>query len=247
MLSTRSSISSRTRRARYRFLRAVKNRFGATGDVAIFEMTATGFREVAECRLAVAGAGDRRYGQLPFSAARGYTRDAARDSGARDTDGFCQRSPHRRKCRALAHSPDRGDSRKVLRVSSSRSATSLCASTAVPSCHRTSRRSRAALVRYGVELPRKARCRKAAPSQARCHSPARYVRRWRPRRTAPRARLMESHERPLGRRCRRVRNSQGRKVCATHRARASVSLTSAALKFFSDCLRLSTPSQLCRI
>lgn len=31
---------------RYRFLRAVKNRFGATGDVAIFEMTATGFREV---------------------------------------------------------------------------------------------------------------------------------------------------------------------------------------------------------
>lgn len=32
---------------RYRFLRAVKNRFGATGDVAIFEMTATGFREVA--------------------------------------------------------------------------------------------------------------------------------------------------------------------------------------------------------
>lgn len=31
---------------RYRFLRAVKNRFGATGDVAIFEMTATGFKEV---------------------------------------------------------------------------------------------------------------------------------------------------------------------------------------------------------
>ncbi len=31
---------------RYRFLRAVKNRFGATGDVAIFEMTATGFREI---------------------------------------------------------------------------------------------------------------------------------------------------------------------------------------------------------
>lgn len=31
---------------RYRFLRAVKNRFGATGDIAIFEMTATGFREV---------------------------------------------------------------------------------------------------------------------------------------------------------------------------------------------------------
>lgn len=31
---------------RYRFLRAVKNRFGATGDVAIFEMTAGGFREV---------------------------------------------------------------------------------------------------------------------------------------------------------------------------------------------------------
>jgi DNA repair protein RadA/Sms len=32
--------------SRYRFLRAVKNRFGATGDVAIFEMTATGFREI---------------------------------------------------------------------------------------------------------------------------------------------------------------------------------------------------------
>jgi DNA repair protein RadA/Sms len=32
---------------RYRFLRAVKNRFGATGDIAIFEMTATGFREVS--------------------------------------------------------------------------------------------------------------------------------------------------------------------------------------------------------
>lgn len=31
---------------RYRFLRAVKNRFGATGDIAILEMTATGFREV---------------------------------------------------------------------------------------------------------------------------------------------------------------------------------------------------------
>lgn len=31
---------------RYRFLRAVKNRFGATGDIAIFEMTDTGFREV---------------------------------------------------------------------------------------------------------------------------------------------------------------------------------------------------------
>ena len=31
---------------RYRFLRAVKNRFGATGDIAIFEMTATGFKEV---------------------------------------------------------------------------------------------------------------------------------------------------------------------------------------------------------
>ncbi|MBV6493915.1 MAG: DNA repair protein RadA [Turneriella sp.] len=31
---------------RYRFLRAVKNRFGATGDVAIFEMTASGFKEV---------------------------------------------------------------------------------------------------------------------------------------------------------------------------------------------------------
>lgn len=31
---------------RYRFLRAVKNRFGATGDIAIFEMTASGFREV---------------------------------------------------------------------------------------------------------------------------------------------------------------------------------------------------------
>jgi DNA repair protein RadA/Sms len=31
---------------RYRFLRAVKNRFGATGDIAIFEMTATGFREI---------------------------------------------------------------------------------------------------------------------------------------------------------------------------------------------------------
>lgn len=31
---------------RYRFLRAVKNRFGATGDIAIFEMTAQGFREV---------------------------------------------------------------------------------------------------------------------------------------------------------------------------------------------------------
>jgi DNA repair protein RadA/Sms len=31
---------------RYRFLRAVKNRFGPTGDVAILEMTATGFREI---------------------------------------------------------------------------------------------------------------------------------------------------------------------------------------------------------
>ncbi len=31
---------------RYRFLRAVKNRFGATGDIAIFEMTAVGFREI---------------------------------------------------------------------------------------------------------------------------------------------------------------------------------------------------------
>lgn len=31
---------------RYRFLRAVKNRFGATGDLAILEMTPTGFREV---------------------------------------------------------------------------------------------------------------------------------------------------------------------------------------------------------
>jgi len=31
---------------RYRFLRAVKNRFGATGDLAILEMTTTGFREI---------------------------------------------------------------------------------------------------------------------------------------------------------------------------------------------------------
>ena len=99
----------------HRILRAVKNRFGSTNELGVFEMTSAGlvgrrgpFARLRQGRRRRARIGDR-------VRARGDAADRARDPGARVQDGSRDAAPRRHGRRSQAALDDRRGARAARR------------------------------------------------------------------------------------------------------------------------------------
>lgn len=82
----------------YRILRAIKNRFGSTNEIGVFEMTETGLAEVENpSAMMLSGQNERCFGRVHNLHYRGYAPDIGRGAGACCGNGLRQRAQNRRR------------------------------------------------------------------------------------------------------------------------------------------------------